>query len=99
MSSMSATAHAVQRLSQRNFSGSDLDLALYLGREVEGGCLVLDKDAKLFACWLEELARRVRRLGGMRVVLGGEAFVTVYRSRPKKQKCLIRCAERRNLER
>lgn len=98
MSTPLATLHAVQRSSQRGISISDVELALYLGREVEGGVLVLDKDAAAFAGWLERLAERVRRLGGTRVVRDRDTVVTVYRSRPSKQRRLLRRAERRNLE-
>lgn len=98
MNGLLATTHAMQRMSQRGVSATDLDLALLLGRQVEGGLLVLQKDADAFAFWLERLAGRVRRLGGMRVVQDGDTLFTAYRSTPRKQRRLIRAAERRNLE-
>jgi hypothetical protein len=98
MSTSLAIPHVIQRSSQRGVSRSDLELALYLGREVEGGVLVLEKDAAEFAASLLRLAERVRRLAGMRVVSNQDIVVTVYRSRPSKQRRLLRRAERRNLE-
>ena len=90
MSGLVATTHALQRMSQRGLSTRDLDLALLLGREVENGLLVLQKDADAFALWLERLAGRVRRLGGIRVVQDGDTLITAYQSTRRKQRRLIR---------
>lgn len=62
------TAHAQQRLAQRCVSTTDLEWALRLGREVEGGFLILKKDAEAAARELERLAEHVRRLSGLRIV-------------------------------
>lgn len=69
-----------------------------LGREVEGGVLVLRKDCEEIARRLEQTASYVRRLPGLRVVSNGTTVVTAYRSCRRKQKRLLRGAERRNLE-
>ncbi len=98
MTGIVTSTHAAARLAQRAVSASDLDWALQLGREVDDGLLVLDKDAEAAACELERHAQRIRRLGGLRVVRDGDMLITVYRARPTKQKQLLRRAERRILE-
>ncbi len=98
MISTSLTLHAQARLSQRGIASSDLDWALRLGREVEGGLLVLQKDADALARELEQVAARVRRLGGLRLVYESGSVITAYRACPAKQKRLLRRAERRSLE-
>jgi hypothetical protein len=98
MSGVQLTAHAVQRLAQRGMAMADLDLAALLGREVEGGLLVLDKDCERVARELKYLAERVRRLGGLRLVQSDGVLVTAYRAKPKKQRRLTRGAPRRVLD-
>ena len=98
MTGVVTSTHAAARLAQRTVSASDLDWALQIGREVDDGLLVLDKDTEATARELERLAQRVRRLGGLRVVLDGDRLITVYRAHPAKQKRLLRRAEHRMLE-
>ncbi len=98
MTSIAMSTHAAARIAQRSLSASDLDWALRLGREVDDGLLVLDKDTEAAARDLERQAQRVRRLGGLRLVRDGERLITVYRAHPAKQKRLTRYAERRALE-
>ncbi len=98
MTGIVTSMHAAARLAQRAVSASDLDCALQLGREVDDGLLVLDKDTEVVACELERQAKRIRRLGGLRVVRDGDMLITVYRAHPAKQKRLLRRAERRALE-
>jgi len=98
MTGIIASRHAAERLAQRGLAATDLDWALQLGREVDDGLLVLDKDADALARELERAAQRVRRLGGVRIVRDGDVLITVYRAHPAKQKRLLRHAERRNLE-
>ncbi len=97
MRSADPTRHAMQRLAQRGLSISDCEWATLLGREVEGGLFVLDRDAETAARRLEHEAQRVRRLGGIRLVIAGDTLVTAYPAGRKKQKRLVRGSERRNL--
>ena len=90
--------HAVQRASQRGYLPSDNELILLLGREVEGGLLVLQKDADHMARELERQAARVRQLANTRIVFDGGAAKTIYRAHPKKQRNLLRRAACRDLE-
>jgi hypothetical protein len=98
MTGIVTSAHASVRLAQRAVSAWDLDWALRLGREVDDGLLVLDKDTEAAARELERRAQRIRRLGGLRVVRDGDTLITVYRADPAKQKRLLRRAEHRTLE-
>jgi hypothetical protein len=98
MTGLIASTHAATRLAQRAVSDSDLNWVLQLGREVDDGLLVLEKDAEAAARELERQAQRIRHLAGMRAVRDGDRLITVYRARPAKQKRLLRHAERRNLE-
>ncbi len=98
MTGIVTSTHAATRLAQRAVLASDLDWALQLGREVDDGLLVLDKDTEAAAHELERQAQRIRRLGGLRVVRDGDRLITVYRAHPAKQKRLLRRAERRTLE-
>jgi hypothetical protein len=98
MTGIVTSTHAAARLAQRAVSASDLEWALLLGREVDDGLLVLDKDTEAAARELERQAQRIRRLGGLRVVRDGDRLITVYRAHSAKQKQLLRRAERRTLE-
>lgn len=91
-------AHAQQRLAQRCVSTTDLEWALRLGREVEGGFLILKKDAEAAARELERLAEHVRRLSGLRIVASAGTLVTAYRAGNRKQRHLLRNAEARNVK-
>lgn len=96
MRTLTCSDHAVVRLSQRGFGMSDLDLALAIGTEVEGGILVLRRDCDRIALELRALADRVARLAGLRVVAAGDTVVTAYRAAHRRQKRLLRNAEQRN---
>ena len=91
------TPHAALRLAQRGMAVRDLDLALVLGVQVEGGLLVRHKEVQNFLRGLKELSDRAERLTGKRLVLDGARLVTGYRARPRKQKRLLARAEERSL--
>lgn len=93
-----ATSHGLMRLDHRGLSMADAIVAWLVGREVEGGLLVLRKDAERVAAELEHMARRMRRLSGLRTVEVEGCLVTAYRARRKKQKRLLRQAAQRDLE-
>jgi hypothetical protein len=92
------TIHGCARLAQRGLSQDDLMLAGLIGRDVEGGLLVLQSDAEWLAKQLEDCARRVRRLSGLRTVEADGRLISLYRARRKKQKHLLRRAAQRDLE-
>src|SRR5260370_34808496 len=56
MSTLSLTQHATLRMSQRGIRLDDLELAEFIGTEVEGGCLVTRKDVQSFERVLKKLA-------------------------------------------
>jgi hypothetical protein len=90
--------HAALRLAQRAIRTHDLELAVLIGTQVEGGFLVLERESAAVARDLARLAERVRRLAGIRVVQDGENTVTAYRATREKRRRLLRHAEDRNME-
>ncbi len=98
MNELALTLHGAVRLGQRGLSPNDVALAQLVGREVEGGFLVLHRDAEHLAVQLENVARRLRRLSGLRTVEADGRLVTAYRARRRKQKHLLRRAAQRDLE-
>jgi hypothetical protein len=82
--------HAALRMAQRGLAISDVELALTIGTEVEGGIFVRDKDCDQVLKALAAVRRQVERLRGKRLVCDGERLVTAYRAEPKKAKRLLR---------
>jgi hypothetical protein len=85
------TRHAEARIRQRGLRESDLALIVAAGTPVDGdSLLLLAQDVE------REIRRRkheigtLERLRGCRVVLAGEAAVTVYRPSRKTEKRLLR---------
>jgi hypothetical protein len=97
MTGIVTTKHAIMRLAQRALKASDLEWAFQLGREVDDGLLVLDKDTKATARDLERQAQRIRRLGSLRIIYDSDKLITVYRTHPAKQKRLLHRIECRIL--
>ena len=91
------TPYAVIRMAQRGFSGGEIDVVMRFGTAVEGGYVLLDKDARLIERDLKRFAETVRRLCGTRIVVGENAVVTTYRARPRKMRRLMRGVEEREL--
>ena len=89
--------HALLRLAQRGIRGSDIDLLLLLGKEVEGGYLILDRDLVAAERQLKQTLTAVRRLKGKRIVVHDGTLVTAYRATRRKQKSLLRSAEEREV--
>ena len=90
------TQHAQARIRQRGLRESDLALIVAAGTPVDGdSLLLLAQDVE------REIRRRkqeigtLERLRGCRVVLAGEAVVTVYRPSRKTEKRLLRGEPRR----
>ncbi len=80
--------HAALRMAQRGFG--NVELALAIGTDVEGGVFVRDKDCERILTSLAEFRRQIERLRGKRFVYDGGLVVTAYRAKPKKVKRLLR---------
>ena len=91
------TQHALIRMSQRGIRLDDLELAEFIGTEVEGGCLVRRRDVQAFVRELKKLADQARRLEGKRTVRAGDTVVTTYHANRTKERRLLRSAESRPL--
>lgn len=89
------TAHAAMRMSQRGIAGDDLELARWIGTEVEGGYVVREKDFQLLERELKHLRDQARRLVGKRLVVDGSVVVTAYHANRGKERRLLRGAEAR----
>ena len=87
---LTITDHATLRIAQRGFAISDVELAMTIGTEVEGGVFVRDKDCEMALNALAAVRRQIERLRGRRLVCEGERLITAYRARPKKAKRLLR---------
>jgi hypothetical protein len=98
MISAKLTDHAALRLAQRALRIDDMELAMMIGTEVEGGIFVRERDSAVAARELVLLAQRIRHMAGLRIVHAGETAVTAYRATRRKQKRLLRHAEERNME-
>jgi methyl coenzyme M reductase beta subunit len=92
MNAPTLTKHAILRLSQRGIRLDDLELAELIGTEVEGGCLVRQKDAQTVVRELKKLIHQIERLPGKRVVRAADAVVTAYHANPAKQRRVLRRA-------
>jgi hypothetical protein len=97
MSISKVTRHALLRMSQRGIRLDDLELAEFIGTEVEGGCLVRRKDVQDFERVLKKLVGQARRLSGKRVVRSGDAVVTAYHAGHSKERHLLRGTDDRSL--
>jgi hypothetical protein len=90
MSAANLTRHAILRMSQRGIRLNDLELAEFIGTEVEGGCLVRQKDFQALERELKRLRDQARRLVGKRVVRAGEVVITAYQANRAKEQRLLR---------
>lgn len=90
MSALESTRHAMTRLAQRAIGDDDVDLIMLIATEVEGGYFVRDKDAHSLEHRLRELAERVGRLAGKRLVVADGHLVTGYHARPAVCRRLLR---------
>ena len=92
------THHAVIRIAQRGLSNGDIEIVRWFGTEVEGGYLLLEKDAQNVERDAKRLIATVRRLRGTRIVVRENDVVTAYHARPKTTRRLLRGAEERELD-
>ncbi len=87
--SLRATSHAVQRMSQRGFKLSDLELISLIGTEVDDGFLLREDVARETARAWRKLADDAERLAGARIVQAGGAIITAYHANPRTQRRLL----------
>jgi hypothetical protein len=90
MSALTLTQHAVLRMSQRGIRLDDLELAGLIGTDVEGGCLVRQRDFQALERELKKLRDHARRLVGKRVVSDGGTILTAYHASHAKERRLLR---------
>lgn len=90
MSAFTFTRHAEKRVAQRGIREEDLDLAMEMGTEVEGGILVREKDCDEIARQHKRFIERVLRLKGIRIVVANESVITAYRASGRKERALLR---------
>ena len=90
MSASTLTHHAIVRMSQRGIRFDDLELAEFIGTEVEAGCLVRRKDAQAIVRELKKLIDQIERLPGKRIVDGSGTVITAYHAIRSKERRLLR---------
>ena len=86
MSISNLTKHAILRMAQRGIGLDDVELAEFIGTQVEGGCLVRRKDVQAFVCDLKKLANQAERLSGKRVVRAADVVITAYHATSAKER-------------
>jgi hypothetical protein len=90
MSALALSKHATIRMAQRGIRFKDAELIALIGTEVDGGYFVRDRDYEDVERLLKDLAERLRRLIGKRLVLANGQVVTVYHSSKKNTRRLLR---------
>ena len=90
MSALTLTQHAIVRMSQRGIRPRDLELAQYIGTEVEEGILVREKDYRNFERQIKKMLDDARRLVGRRLVQKDGVVVTAYHATTAKERRLLR---------
>jgi hypothetical protein len=90
MSALALSKHATIRMAQRGIRFKDAELIALIGTEVDGGYFVRDRDYEDVERLLKDLAERLRRLIGKRLVLANGQVVTVYHSSKKNTSRLLR---------
>ena len=90
MAALTPTQHAILRMSQRGIRLDDLHLIDLFGTDVEGGPILLRKDAQVVEREAKKLIARVQRLVGKRVVRDGNTIVTTYHASRGDERRLLR---------
>ena len=76
--SFNLTSHAATRMAERGLTAGDLELAMWIGTEVQGGYLVREKDFHSLEREWKRLRDQARKLVGKRVVVDGDCVTTAY---------------------
>ena len=91
MTAVSLTPHAEARLRQRGLCDAGLDLVLELASPVgPEEWMMTREDASQEISRLKKRIQHVERLSGMKVILRGDAVITVYRSDLNDQRRTLR---------
>jgi len=91
------THHASVRMAQRSVSLQDAELITLIGTEVSDGYLVRAHDCQRIEMKLKQLLDRVRKLQGKRLVIAKGQIVTAYQASRRKQRRLLRNAQKSDL--
>ena len=89
------TMHARTRFSKRGFCDEEACLVVLFGTEVEGGYLMLWRDVAVAELEMKRPLEQMHRLVGWRVIVDGGRVITAYRTRPRKERALLRDEPRR----
>lgn len=92
MAELNFTEHALQRMAQRGFLCSEIDMILAIGTEVPDGYLVTRKDCEQAEKALRQLLAKIIRLKNKRIVVADGSLITAYHASPGKRRKLIRSA-------
>src|SRR4051812_39288609 len=93
MTASNLTHHAVVRLSQRGIRSNDMEILDLLGTDVEGGSILLRKDAQAFEREAKRAIARVWQLVGKRSVSDGHTVITAYHTTRAKERRVVPPAE------
>lgn len=99
MSNVRRTHHAVQRLAQRGFLASDIDLIMAIGSEVRDGFLVRRKDREAMEAAIKSFLARIQKLEGKRLVVSEGCVVTAYHASAAEERRLLRKDHKRRSSR
>jgi len=97
MTGLSLTKHAGIRLAQRSIRLEDADLIAAIGTEVADGFFVRNKDCEAIEHQLKQLADRIRRLRGKRLVVLSGQILTGYHPTTRRQRRLLATVQERDL--
>jgi len=90
MDELHLTRHAVQRMAQRGFHCSDVDVIVAIGTEVRDGYLVTRKDCEDAERTLRRMPTTISRLKGKRLVTHGGTVITAYHASATEERKLLR---------
>lgn len=90
MANLNLSRHGCERLAQRGFHTSDIDLILEIGSEVDDGFIVREKDLQEIERTVKSFMNRVRRLKGKRLVVSDGCLVTAFHAKPSEERRLLR---------
>jgi hypothetical protein len=89
MNSLRHTQHALLRTAQRGIRLADLELINLFGTEVEGGMILMRKDAQAAERNAKKLIAQIWRNVGKRMVCDTDTVVTAYHARRSKERRLL----------
>jgi hypothetical protein len=91
------TRHGIERLRQRGYRKTDLDLILEEGTPAGNAVLLTDRDVAEQVAECRRRIRQLQRLRGTAVVLAGDRVLSVYRPNRRKLKRFLRHRHGRGL--